>query len=110
MSAVAHAEEEPQPQQVSRARPTLAVFYSPTSGRCRRVDAYVAQVLQRRRNHRAFALRRVSSDERPDLHERFGIEQVPTLVVIEGRRVRARLESPPTCVSVERFLAPWLDR
>ena len=42
-------------------RPKLVFFYSPRSGRCRRVEAFVAQVLQRRRNHETFELVRVLS-------------------------------------------------
>jgi len=33
---------------------------------------------------------------------------VPTLVVVDGRRVRGRLESPRGCRDIETFLAPWL--
>jgi len=45
----------------------LVFFYSPLSGRCRRVEGFIAQVLQRRRNHDTFELVRVSVDLRPDL-------------------------------------------
>jgi thioredoxin-like negative regulator of GroEL len=44
-------------------------------------------VLQRRANHDAFALDRVEAAQRPDLHKRFGIETLPTLVVVEDNRV-----------------------
>jgi hypothetical protein len=32
----------------------------------------------------------------------------PTLVVVEMKSVKARLESPRGCREIERFLAPWL--
>jgi thioredoxin-like negative regulator of GroEL len=83
-------------------------FYSASSGACRRVEGFLAQVLQRRGNHDTFRIDRVDETKHPDLHERFGIEQVPTLVVVEGRRVRARLVAPRGAVAIERFLAPWL--
>jgi thioredoxin-like negative regulator of GroEL len=89
-------------------RPRLVLFYSRESGPCRRTDGYVAQVLQRRANHETFALERVEAAERPDLHLRFGIETVPTLIVIEGNRVRGRLADPSGCAAIERFLTPWL--
>ena len=54
------------------SRPRLVVFYPRASGRCRRVEAFVAQVLQRRANHDTFLIDRVEAGERPDLHERFG--------------------------------------
>jgi thioredoxin-like negative regulator of GroEL len=68
----------------------------------------VAQVLQRRANHETFHLERVDAAERPDLHERFRIETLPTLVVIEENRVRGRLVGPGGCSDIEQFLGPWL--
>jgi thioredoxin family protein len=79
-------------------KPGLVFFYSPVSGSCRRVEGFLAQVLQRRRNEQ----------ERPDLVERFGIGTMPTLVVVEDKVVRARLERPRGCREIENFLAPWL--
>src|SRR5690242_19771566 len=89
-------------------RPTLLFFYSPTSGRCRRVEGFLAQVLQRRHNHDTFWLHRVSAEDRPDLIDRFHIEQLPTLCVVEGRRVVARIPSPRGCAELERGLIRWL--
>jgi thioredoxin-like negative regulator of GroEL len=93
----------------TRPRPGLIFFHSAVSGTCRRVEGFLAQVLQRRRNHGTFKLYRVAQEERPDLVERFAVEQLPTLVVVEGKRVRARLERPRGCREIEEFLAPWLN-
>jgi len=92
-----------------RAKPKLVFFYSPQSGRCRRVEGFVAQVLQRRRNHDTFDLVRVSVEQRPDLAERFGVETLPTLCVVEDRRLRKRIAAPRGCRELERELAPWLQ-
>jgi thioredoxin-like negative regulator of GroEL len=89
-------------------RPGLVFFYSSASGACRRVEGFLAQVLQRRRNHGTFSLYRVDERERPDLVERFGVGRMPTLVVVEDKTVRARLEGPRGCGEIESFLAPWL--
>jgi thioredoxin 1 len=90
-------------------KPRLVFFYSNVSGACRRVEGFLAQVLQRRQNHETFRLYRVAREERPDLVERFGVEQLPTLVVVEEHKVRGRLEGPRGCREIERFLAPWLN-
>jgi thioredoxin-like negative regulator of GroEL len=90
-------------------KPRLVFFHSPLSGHCRRVEGFLAQVLQRRRNHGTFRLYRVASDDRPDLVERFAVDTMPTLVVVEGRHVRGRLERPRGCREIEAFLAPWLN-
>jgi thioredoxin-like negative regulator of GroEL len=89
-------------------RPRLVFFYSHASGRCRRVEGFVAQVLQRRANHDTFDVMRVEAGDRPDLHKRFRVETLPTLLVIEDNRVRGRLADPGGCAEIERFLAPWL--
>jgi thioredoxin-like negative regulator of GroEL len=90
------------------AQPRLVFFYSNVSGACRRAEGFLAQVLQRRRNHGTFKLYRVAEEERPDLFNRFGVELSPTLVVVEGKTVRAKLERPRGCRDIESFLAPWL--
>lgn len=91
-----------------RLKPALVFFTSATSGHCRRVEGFLAQVLQRRRNHGTFKLYTVDVEERPDLMERFRVEEPPTLVVVEDKRVRARLEHPRGCREIESFLGPWL--
>ena len=90
-------------------RPRLIFFYSPVSGGCRRAEAYLAQVLQRRHNHDTFDLRRVSVDARPDLAERFRVESVPTILVVEGRRIRKRVVAPSGCRELEEMLGQWLQ-
>ena len=90
-------------------KPGLVFFYSSRSGACRRAEGFLAQVLQRRRNHGTFRIYRVAQEERPDLVERFGVERMPTLVVVEDKAVRARLELPRGCRDIERFLSPWLQ-
>jgi thioredoxin-like negative regulator of GroEL len=90
-------------------RPGLVFFHSSVSGACRRAEGFLAQVLQRRQNHSTFKLYRVAGEARPDLVERFGITLMPTLVVLEGKTVRAKLERPRGCREIETFLAPWLN-
>jgi len=90
------------------SKPRLVFFFSKASGRSRRVEGYLSQVLQRRRNHDSFELLNVDVDEHAELAERFRIEEVPTIVVVEDKRVRDRLASPRGCRDIERLLAPWL--
>jgi thioredoxin-like negative regulator of GroEL len=106
MSELANAETVPE---LPRERPRLVFFYSPRSGRCRRVEGFIAQVLQRRRNHQTFAVIPVSIDERPDLAEKFRIEEVPTICVVEGRKLQRRIATPRGCRELEQALEPWLS-
>ncbi len=89
-------------------KPGLVYFHSSRSGKCRRIEGYIAQVLQHRRNHETFKYYAVAEEERPDLLEKFGIELTPTIVVLERQSIAARLESPSGSKEIERFLRPWL--
>jgi len=89
-------------------KPGLVYFYSPVSGSCRRVEGFLAQVLQRRRNHGTFWLHPVAQEQRPDLLDRFRVERIPTICVLEGNTVTGRLVAPRGCREIEEFLAPWL--
>jgi thioredoxin-like negative regulator of GroEL len=89
-------------------RPLLVFFYEERSGGSRRVDGYLAQVLQRNRNHDTFRLHRVELSQRPDLARRFGVAEAPTLLVVSDRRIQARLSGPRGCVQIEALLKPWL--
>jgi thioredoxin-like negative regulator of GroEL len=94
---------------IPATQPRLVFFTSSVSGNCRRVEGFLAQVLQRRRNHGTFRVVFVDGDRRPELLEHFGITELPTLVVVEDRIVRARLERPRGCRDIERALSPWLN-
>lgn len=88
--------------------PRLVFFYSPTSGRCRRIEGQLAHAFQRRHNHDSFRLVRVDVDARPDLAERFQVAAVPTFLVVEGQRIVRRIVAPRNGLSLERELADWL--
>jgi thioredoxin-like negative regulator of GroEL len=94
--------------EAAHERPRLVFFYAKASGRSRRVEGYLSQVLQRRRNHESFQVLNVDVDEHAALARRFRIGEVPTIVVVDGKRVSGRLESPRGCRDIERLLAPWL--
>jgi thioredoxin-like negative regulator of GroEL len=91
-------------------QPRLVFFYSPLSGRCRRVEGFIAQVVQRRHNHDTFRFHYVDEAERPDLVRRFGVTEIPTLAVVVEKKVVAKLEHPSGPKQIEAFLAPWLSR
>ncbi|MCW2955706.1 MAG: hypothetical protein JWO69_575 [Thermoleophilia bacterium] len=88
--------------------PILLLFASYTSGQSRRMDGFVAHVLQRRHNHATFRYRIVLQEQRPDLFERFGVDETPTLVVVDEGKVQRRLVGYHRPGAVEQLLAPWL--
>ena len=92
----------------STQRPMLLLFGSRTSGQSRRLDGFVSHVLQRRHNHDSMRYRIVEQEDRPDLFERFHVEQVPSLVVIDDDAVAARMTGLQQPKQVEDMLSPWL--
>jgi len=92
----------------AQPRPSLLFFYDPRSGRSRRVEGFLAQVLQHRRNHDTFRLYRIDVTQRADLAKKFAIGTVPTLVVVENKQVKARFQQPRGSGELNRFLQPWL--
>jgi thioredoxin-like negative regulator of GroEL len=95
--------------QTPATQPRLIFFTSAVSGQCRRVEGFLAQVLQRRRNHGTFRVVFVRAEERPELVARFGVTELPTLLVVADRQVRGRLERPRGCKEIEQLLGPWLN-
>jgi hypothetical protein len=88
--------------------PSLLFFFDPRSGQARRAEGFLAQVLQRRHNHETFLIHRIDVCERADLVDRLRILKLPTLLVVEDRLVRGRLEQPRGAAEIQTFLAPWL--
>jgi thioredoxin-like negative regulator of GroEL len=90
------------------SRPKLVFVYGRTCGRSRRVEAFVAQVLQHRQNHATFQLVRVCAESQPELVRQLGIAELPTLLVIDERKVAARVERPHGRREIEATLSRWL--
>jgi thioredoxin 2 len=89
-------------------RPVLVFFGSSRSGPCRRVEAFLDQVLQARRNHETFTRRVVDVERQPRLAQRFRVSDLPTIVVIDRGRVAARVEGRVGVTQLRDALAPWL--
>jgi thioredoxin-like negative regulator of GroEL len=109
--SVSNPEQAPRQAAVSDQgvqQPQLLFFYSATSVSSRRTEGFLAQVLQRRRNHQSFRLRPIEVAKRPDLVERFQIDAIPALFVVADKQVRARLDKPRGCAEISQALAPWL--
>jgi thioredoxin-like negative regulator of GroEL len=89
-------------------QPRLLFFFSPTSGPSRRVEGFLAQVLQRRANHTTFQLVPIDADRCPDLVERLQVTEVPALIVLSEGSVQGRLSRPTGAKQIRDLLSPWL--
>jgi thioredoxin-like negative regulator of GroEL len=84
------------------ARPLLVFFYSERSGPARRMESLLAHLARKERDRLRF--RRVDVDLRPDLAARFSVGEVPTLILVKGKRVIERLEGRVSSPRIERML------
>lgn len=111
MSSLAPTSQQTAPSTTapSATRPPLLLLFAEyTSGQSRRMDGFVAHVLQRRHNHGSFRYRIVLREQRPDLFEKLHVTESPTLLVVDEGKVKARLAGYHRPGTVEDMLAPWL--
>jgi len=93
---------------VAPDRPLLVFFTSRRSGPARRMESLLAHIGRRERSR--LRVSKVDVDERPDLMERFGIDQVPALALVVGKRVVSRLEGRATAPRIEAMLEEHLEQ
>ena len=89
------------------AQPLLLFFTAPTSGPARRMESLLAHLARKERAR--LKVSRIEVDESPQLAEKLGVEEVPTLVLIKDRRPVARLAGRVSAPQIERMLEPYLD-
>jgi thioredoxin 1 len=90
------------------SRPLLVFFRSERSGPARRMESLLAHLARKERDR--LRVRRVDVDSRPDLAARFGVTDVPTLVLVKDRRAVARIEGRASAPQIERMLAAHVER
>ena len=88
-------------------QPLLVFFCSARSGPARRMESLLAHLARKERARLRVA--RVDVEERPEVAERFGVEEVPTLVLVKDKRVVDRLEGRATAPRIERMIEPHLE-
>ena len=92
-----------------RNRRSLLVFFSTwRSGPARRMESLLAQ-LARKERHR-LDITRVDVEEQPELAKRFKVRQVPTLVLVRGKRAVARLEGRANAAEINELVAESFER
>lgn len=89
------------------ARPLLVFFANERSGPARRMESLIAHVARKERERLRVA--RVDVDDRPDLAARFGVAEVPALVLVKDKRAVARLDGRSSAPRIERMLEPFLE-
>lgn len=90
------------------AKPLLVFFCSERSGPARRMESLLAHLARKER--RRLVVKRVDVERRPELAERFRIDEIPTLVLVKENRVVARLEGRASAPKIERMLEAHLEQ
>jgi thioredoxin-like negative regulator of GroEL len=88
-------------------RPLLVFFTSHRSGPARRMESLLAHLARKERGR--LRVSKVDVDDRPDIAERFRVDNVPSLALVVGKRVVSRLEGRATTPRIESMLEPHLD-
>jgi thioredoxin-like negative regulator of GroEL len=85
----------------------LVFFWSRTCGHSRRMDSLVDHFLRVHRDQ--LKLAKVELSDRPDLAQRFGITEAPTLVMLDNLLEVGRLEGRNTLPAIKDTFEPFLD-
>ncbi len=89
------------------SRPLLVFFSDRTSGPARRMESLLAHIARKERDR--LRVTRVDVEERPDLAERFGVETVPTIVLVKEKRAVGRIVGRASAPRIERLLGLHLS-
>ena len=79
-----------------------------TSGVGRRMESVLARLQVRERERVRVA--RLDADDRPDLVRQLGVQEIPSIVMFQGRKRFACLRGRATLGDVERTLSEQVDR
>lgn len=86
----------------------LVFFHVSSCGHSRRMDSLVDHFLRTHRD--VLKLAKVDMNERPDLAQRFGATEAPTLILVERGTMRelGRLEGRNTLPSIKHTFEPLM--
>jgi thioredoxin-like negative regulator of GroEL len=87
-------------------RPQLVFFTSHRSGPARRMESLLAHIARKERGR--LRVSKVDVDDRPDLAERFRVDNVPSLALVVEKRVVSRIDGRATAPRIESMLEPHL--
>ncbi|MDO5298507.1 MAG: thioredoxin family protein [Clostridia bacterium] len=90
--------------QVSRGNgEALVEFWAPWCVHCKRIAPAMDKVTQEYADK--LTIGRVNIDEEPELARRFGVEVIPTLMMIRGGQADGVLVAPDSKAKIDAFIA-----
>jgi thioredoxin 2 len=91
---------------LSHDKPLLVFFTSERSGPARRMESLLAHLARKERMR--VRIMRVGVEQQPELAERFKVDAVPTLLLVQRKQVVERLEGRASAPKIEAMLARHL--
>lgn len=92
---------------MSDDKPLLVFFTSERSGPARRMESLLAHLARKERTR--VRVMRVDIEAQPELAKKFRVVDVPTLVLVNGKRVVDRLDGRASAPKIEDMLARHLS-
>ena len=80
----------------------LVFFWSERSGPARRMESLLAHLARKERTR--LRVMRVDVGQQPELADRFGVAAVPSLVLVQGKRVVERIDGRASAPRIEAML------
>ena len=71
------------------------------------MESLLAHIARKERDR--LRVSKVDVDEKPELAERFRVQQVPSLALIVGKRVVSRIDGRATAPRIQSMLEPHLE-
>ena len=71
------------------------------------MESLLAHIARKERDR--LRVLKVDTDQRPEIAERFGIDDVPTLVLVKDKRTVARVSGRASAPRIEQKIEPHLD-
>jgi thioredoxin-like negative regulator of GroEL len=91
----------------TEAKPLLLFFWSERSGPARRMESLLAHLARKERMR--LRVMRIDVEAQHDLVERLRVTDVPTLLLVKGKRVVERLEGRASAPKIEQMLARHIE-
>jgi thioredoxin 1 len=86
--------------------PVLVFFSAKRCGPARRMESLLDQLARKERER--LRISRVDVDEDAETARRFRVREVPTLVLVKGKRTIGRFEGRAKAADIERLVEPHL--
>jgi len=71
------------------------------------MESLLAHIARKERDR--LRVTKVDTDKRPDLAERFGVDDIPTLVLVKDKHTVARISGRASAPRIEQMIEPHLD-